>query len=238
MSRPFPFHGRTGQGFSLIELTVTLVVMGVLGLLAGFAFSGPGDTSSLQGRSEANKMREALRYFVLANKRLPCPDSDGDGHEDCAAGESGFLPYLTFGLEDAAGNRMRYAVYRGSAADDVTSLIERTGDGEGQPDYLGYGDMIAALRKIPATPAASHVRVAAVGADGASDCGNFTHPAFVLIVPNADRDEDGDPRDGVNANGWPCVASPLQSGSSVYDDVVVAEAPDTLIEWLFKHHVH
>jgi hypothetical protein len=34
------------------------------------------------------------------------------------------------------------------------------------------------------------------------------------------------------------VASPLQSGSSVYDDIVVAEAPGALIEYLFKHHVH
>jgi hypothetical protein len=34
------------------------------------------------------------------------------------------------------------------------------------------------------------------------------------------------------------VASPLQAGSSSYDDIVVAEAPDALIDWLFKHHIH
>jgi prepilin-type N-terminal cleavage/methylation domain-containing protein len=222
------------RGFSLVELTMTLAVMGILGLLASHAFSGADGPSPARGRAEAQVVREALRYFALANKRLPCPDGDEDGYEDCASGEFGFVPYLTLGLEDAAQNRMRYAVYRGSQ--DAASLQERTGDAEGQPDYLGYGDMIAALKNISETLSASHVRVAAVGADGASDCANATHPAFVLIAPNTDRDGDKDLRDGVNAAGT-CVASPLQPGSSIYDDIVVAEAPDALIEYLFKHHV-
>jgi prepilin-type N-terminal cleavage/methylation domain-containing protein len=236
---------RRGRGFSLLELTVALVVAGVLGLLAGHAFSGAeghAPSSPQEGRAETHAVREALRYFALANKRLPCPDQNADGREDCASpGESGFVPYLALGLEDAARERMRYAVYRGSGANDVTLLEERTGDREGQPDFRGYGDVIHALGGIPAVVAVSsdsHVRVAALRADGGSDCENATHPAFVLIAPDSDRDGDGDSRDGVNADITSCVASPLQSGSASYDDVVVAEAPGALIDWLFKHHVH
>jgi prepilin-type N-terminal cleavage/methylation domain-containing protein len=232
------FRRRTARGFNLIELSMTLVVMGVLGLLAVFAFSGADRGSSLRGRAEADGAREAVRYFVLINKRLPCPDNDGDGREDCGTVEFGFLPYLTLGLDEAAGERMRYAVYRGSA-NDATSLVERTGDTEGQPDYLGIGDTIAALKAIPVTSnSAAHVRVAALDANGASNCNNATHPAFVLVVPNADRDGDGSRLDGVNAGTATCVASPLQFGTPVYDDIVVAEAADALIGWLFKQHVH
>jgi prepilin-type N-terminal cleavage/methylation domain-containing protein len=228
------------QGFSLVELTVVLIVIGALSLLANFAFSGADVTRSAQRQAaSANAVREALRYFMLVNRRLPCPDFDGNGYEDCAtAGERGFAPYLTLGLDDAPHDRMRYTVYRNGAPDDVTTLAERTGDTEGQPDYLGYGDTVATLAAIPVALDTGHLHVAAVDAGGASDCVLATHPAFVLIAPGADRDGDDNSLDGINANSSACVASPLQASSPDYDDFVAVESADALIGWLSEHHVH
>jgi type II secretory pathway pseudopilin PulG len=231
-------------GFSLFELTMVLVVIGALSLLTSRAFHGI-DSSEAQSSAEekAHVARSALRYFALANKRLPCPDPDGDGYENVGGdgrcltmGETGFLPYHTLGLAEMAHNRMRYAVYRASSDNDLTRRVERTGDAEGAPDYMGLGDFIVALEDIPASVTdASHPRVATVQTDGASDCGVALYPAFALIVPNQDKDNDSHPEDGENSGSGPCIASPLQSRAWNYDDVVVSESPDSLVGWIVRN---
>jgi prepilin-type N-terminal cleavage/methylation domain len=234
-------------GFTLLELALVLVVIGVLSLLANFAFSGADDVrQQQQARAEAEAVREALRYYLLANKRLPCPDTSGDGYENrgtdgrCATNtEISFVPYYTLNLTPSDENRMTYGVYRTASPNDITFLEERTGDQEGEPDYRNLGDAITALMAIPTTVSNTHIFVAGVNADGSSNCGTgvSTHPAFVLIVPNTDRDQDssGDLLDGVNANNTRCVASPLQPLAWNYDDVVAVESPSALIGWLTEH---
>ena len=58
--------------------------------------------------------------FAAANLRLPCPDSNNDGSEDCGA-ISGTLPYLTMGLyADAAvrgAQKIKYSVLAAAATD-------------------------------------------------------------------------------------------------------------------------
>ncbi|MDR0361480.1 MAG: type II secretion system GspH family protein [Planctomycetota bacterium] len=233
-------NARREAGFNLIELTIVLVVLGVMGFLAGSAFSGADTASSAsKNRARAKVVYEAVRYFALANKRFPCPDQSGDGYEECEGRvEFGFVPYVTLGLENMMEmDPVYYAVYRGTNDNsDLAVLAERGDDTEGQIGYKGYGDLIQALEGIPTTlDPTNHVRVAAVSADGTSDCSNATHPAFVVMVPGAVG------KDGENVTNWGdspyCVASPIQSGTSSYDDFVLAESPVALAEWLFKHHV-
>jgi prepilin-type N-terminal cleavage/methylation domain-containing protein len=245
--------GSTGslqRGFSLLELTFVLVVIGVLSLLASFAFSGADDVrQQQQARAQAEIVREALRYYVLANKRLPCPDFNANGYEErnaadaCSdSGETGYVPYYSIGLTPSEENRMIYRVYRAASPNDITSLEERTGDEEGAPGYMGIGDAIVALMHIPATVSGTmHVYVAGVNADGSSNCDAAvsSYPAFALIVPNTDRDNDNNLLDGVNAGTTAstanCIASPLQPLSWDYDDIVVVESPNALIGWLTRH---
>ncbi|GHU44933.1 hypothetical protein AGMMS50289_14620 [Betaproteobacteria bacterium] len=225
------------RGFTLLELALVLVALGVLTLFASSAFSGSNQKQVRQQSSaEAEVAREAIRYFVLANKRLPCPDIDNNGYEDCVGGqERGFLPYLNLGLTENVSNRMRYAVYRNSGDNDVTRLVERTGDAENTPDYMGYGDTLAALELIqpfPVNPA--HIHVAGIDAAGVSTCDNGSHPAFLLIVPNQDQDADDNPFDGVNVSGN-CFANPLQPFAWNYDDFVATESLTALMGWLTRH---
>lgn len=227
----------SAPGFTLLELTLVLAVLGVLGLFATFAFSGVEDVRQRQqAQAEAEAAREALRAFLLSNKRLPCPDTDVDGYENCpATGETGTLPYLTLGLTDAARNRMFYGVYRAADSNDLTRLVERTGDAEGAPGHLGLGDAITALQAIPEVLSNAHIHTAGIDAAGAPDCDAGRNAAFLLIVPNADRDGTGDFLDGPNVAGDSCYASANQPLAQDYDDVVVAESPSALIGWLMRH---
>ena len=67
-------------GFTLVELAIVVFTLGML--IAGLV--GPVDVQ-LEAR-DRNRTRnvmedamEALYGFALTNRRLPCPDSDGDG---------------------------------------------------------------------------------------------------------------------------------------------------------------
>lgn len=118
--------GRTARGFTLIELTIVIFIIGML--IAGLI--GPVEVQ-LEARDRHNTRKlmdqaiEALYGYALTHRRLPCPDNTGDGMSDppfvptnaataiCdVAGDNGFLPWAELGVEpaDAWGNRFTYRV--------------------------------------------------------------------------------------------------------------------------------
>ncbi|WP_255992022.1 prepilin-type N-terminal cleavage/methylation domain-containing protein [Chitinolyticbacter albus] len=116
---------RSAIGFSLVEMAVVLLVLGVL--LAGVL--GP-----LRAQWQAERLREtrtrldaaesALLGYALQRGRLPCPADparvgSGAGDEDCSR-EHGTLPWLLLGVPetDAWGRRWLYAVSPGFADSD------------------------------------------------------------------------------------------------------------------------
>jgi prepilin-type N-terminal cleavage/methylation domain-containing protein len=123
----------TQRGFTLIELAIVLVIITIL--IGGLAVPL---SAQIQARriAETNRTleeaREAIIGFAMTthatnnpthplNRRLPCPDSNGeDGKEDLngtgerCANSSGYLPWVDLGVanQDAWGNRLRYEVDR------------------------------------------------------------------------------------------------------------------------------
>ncbi|OIR01689.1 hypothetical protein GALL_161910 [mine drainage metagenome] len=122
-------------GFSLPELAIVLVVIGLLvgGMLMPLA-TQIDLRRTAQTRRSLQEARDALLGFAVANGRLPCPAAAGSGGAETSAGPcplsaggvaDGFLPGVTLGLSpsdslgyvlDAWGNRLRYAVSAAPAA--------------------------------------------------------------------------------------------------------------------------
>lgn len=123
------------SGFSFLELAVAMFIMT---LLLGSILVPLATQVEQRQISETTRIleeaRDALLGHAIANGRLPCPDTSGDGTEDISAGvcattsgiAHGNLPWQTLGLAtaDAWGNRIRYAV-RGEYAQS-TSLFSLT----------------------------------------------------------------------------------------------------------------
>lgn len=112
-------RGLRARGFTLVELAVVLVVIGLL--LGGLL--GPLSTRIEQSDRERTQAlledaKEALYGFAVTNGRLPCPDQSGNGVEEPVGGAGGctavqgLLPAATLGVpqEDAWARPFRYRV--------------------------------------------------------------------------------------------------------------------------------
>jgi general secretion pathway protein G len=70
------FVRRTLQnGFTLIELMVVLVIIGVLAaLIVPNVLDRADDARTMAGRTDANNLMQALKLYKLDNQRLPTPE--------------------------------------------------------------------------------------------------------------------------------------------------------------------
>lgn len=97
----------SSRGFTLVEMTVVLVIVGLL--LSGLLIPLSAQVTQ-RNRSETERhldeAREALMGYALVNKYFPCPDSKAtpDGLEDARVGgvcpdDTGILPWQTLGIQ-------------------------------------------------------------------------------------------------------------------------------------------
>lgn len=160
---------RQYRGFSLPELALILALIGVLVQpllqLASRLKSLPV-FANLSGNS-LSQAETALNGFMLANGRLPCPDTTAEniGNEVCSGTEvTGWLPVRTLGL--SLTERVRYGVYRAPSAtpaqdidlatlpDRYRPLLPQTLDAT-EPHFLNGLDFCVGLRNLTAAVGAS-----------------------------------------------------------------------------------
>ncbi|MGH8084315.1 MAG: type II secretion system protein [Lysobacter sp.] len=246
-------HGhvrRHADGFTLVELAITVSIIGVLSLVVSSAYFSIAEVRAralAQGQAEV--ARQAIRAFLLKNKRLPCPDrsAGGNGGREglagtCPAGQVGWLPYESLGLAlPVPSVRMRYAVSRTAAAD----LVEPAGGTSGGFDFDGNGrirNTLVATAKLSPSSARPFLTGVGTPSDAESCAHVVSNPAFALIAPVSDRDASGGAHagfDGINQQmataDSTCIAAPGRAMDASYDDVVVAESASALLGWLAAH---
>jgi prepilin-type N-terminal cleavage/methylation domain-containing protein len=127
-------------GFTLIELAVVLMIVGLL--LSSLTYTLSAQTEQRaheQTQRTLEQAREALLGFAITNGRLPCPASSVSngleapvGGGECSNYNDGLLPAVTLGFHptdssgyalDAWGNRVRYAVARNITGCSGTSVV-------------------------------------------------------------------------------------------------------------------
>lgn len=149
-----PSHA-SQQGFSLVELTVVLVIVALLAGGLMFGLGAQREAAALQdARRQLDTVREALLGFAMANGRLPCPapanlpNNDANaGRENCAS-PHGVIPWVLLGLQetDPWGQRLTYFASSKFTATPVApaqaSFTMTTGlDTIVPPDNAGLADI-------------------------------------------------------------------------------------------------
>ncbi|MFT4746019.1 MAG: prepilin-type N-terminal cleavage/methylation domain-containing protein [Congregibacter sp.] len=207
-------------GFSLIELSIVLVVMGGISLFLAKMFPQISTLLDLEANDTSITMSsDALLGFVVANHRLPCPDDNNDGVENCATSvQTGNLPYRTLGfsrpVSNANGQLIHYAVHRNSpvrdlATDTLTDHYEPLLPNGEVSSQLNGLDFCYALREStksafsPATPFIGSM-----------------NSAFILVDPGTENaDGIGSLFDGINATGLGFELT-IRKNELSYDDRV------------------
>lgn len=209
------------RGFSLIELSLSVVVIGLIASTAASSYVGIFKNGGGQIGTDARlqSMSDNVIAFAKARNRLPCPDTTGNGFEALVAGacpagtDVGWFPYLSIGLsQPAAAQRAIYGVYRNPLADLAASADLATLN-------------IAAAQ----APVSTYAYVTGDGTttNGAENCALnvASNPAFVIMAPGEDRDRDGNNVDGIHGtlpNSGHCFAAPSRGVDTNFDDRTIA----------------
>ncbi len=97
---------RGQEGFSLIEMSVVLVIVGLLitiGATVLRTLTQSGKMAKEKGTLVA--VKNSLTSYALSRGKLPCPDTNGDGSGDCPVSSCGSspcgLPYIDLNLSTA-----------------------------------------------------------------------------------------------------------------------------------------
>lgn len=239
---------RRPHGFSLVEVAVSLVILGVVTLLlVQFMGVAQEHRQAVAQRDLMTRADDALLAFVMVNNRLPCPASDGGGNENCGSpNEVGRLPFRTLGLPDAHAGRIRYGVLKrldlGAAENDAAltdvkprfQALQATPGGAGLVFASASGnngiDFCRALRtsmRQPVDASFLHTLRAPTPSDPSTPIAR--NVAYALALPTAP--------DGfgfANANdAVPAFESPRRVVGVDYHDQVRAAAPAQL--WTRMH---
>ncbi len=156
---------RNEAGFSLLELSVALAVMGIVAA-SGLSLMGARVSAAQEKvtREHQTFVLKSLANYLLSQKKLPCPSPDlkGFAKERCESPNEavGYIPFETLGLssrvaQDGWGKVMRYGVHPkmtnftdGTNEDKVEAICKVS---EGSFVIKKDGRLLASPQKDPFT---------------------------------------------------------------------------------------
>ena len=101
--------GRTSHGFTLLELTIVLIIVALLAGGSLLSLTASRDSfKEAEAQKQLAAISDALLGFAIINGRLPCPTSTTDpaspnyGVEDadCTTTHEGYLPWKSLGVPE------------------------------------------------------------------------------------------------------------------------------------------
>lgn len=240
---------KSQSGLSLVEVMLLVFVLSGVVAAGLYSLTSQKVAAIAQGQDSALAQADrALVGFAAAHNRLPCPDTNGDGAEDCSdSAQKGGLPYRTLGVDGAGvsigGNTLRYLVQRNLI--DLTVSADTWGPIKFQDNTTLYAATHSFVPPNVGTPDLC-ARLASGAAAGALSAGTAvvaSTPAravgYALAHPGLkDEDGDGNSFDGGNApadNGMESPERAVQAGG--YDDRVVERSPASLAQTLNCGHL-
>lgn len=245
---------RRQRGFSLVELGIVLVVLGLIAVaFVAYWRSATVQKSQLAERALLEVVERAVVGFAQSHARLPCPAADGEGSESCASGQVGLVPWRTLGVADNGAREIRYGVYRAAAPStapwldmDLALNIDRLPPlfTVGLPPVLPQTPQLAGMLGsanlldfcYAVNSGSTAVASATALAVNQSPGGDRRAVAFVLATPGlVDADGDGNRFDGAQANAsaaLPTFDASNRPSANDYDDQVVAVSFDALFAQL------
>ncbi|MBF0152759.1 MAG: LamG domain-containing protein [Magnetococcales bacterium] len=165
------------------------------------------------------EVRNAIEGFAAANRRLPCPDTNGSGLEVCpltsTTNPSGKIPYRTLGLSsanDSYGNPYRYATYVDTIGSTAATTADLTATTHTSSTFC------SALNSATIPNVAT--RLSEVDSAGA----NGVNVPFVVVSPGP-KDANGNNTNGLlDGNNETLTVRydyPSRVTNSTYDDRVI-----------------
>lgn len=240
-----PGHSR---GFGLVQVLLLISVMAGLAAIGYMQWrERTAVDNSRQERQALSQADRAIIAFATVAHRLPCPDTNRDGLEDCGAGnQSGWLPSVSLRLAGAdAGvdvGQLRYLVQREGGVNDLTLLsdswtpleyddvgktffsMRTTGAGAYPADILTLTDLCQRLEVGRTTPLA--------GTMARLNSTPQRSTAYALAHPgNGDANGDGNLFDGANAGANPnMLEDPARRPLlATYNDLVLERSYASLL---------
>ncbi len=138
-------HQVTQRGFSLVELSIVILILGLL--LGGLMMPLSVQRENARVRSGADQMatiEAAIEGFALVNGSLPCPATPASGGVAAPAGggcttQHGFVPATTL---DLSGQRNADNLLLDPWGSPVRYSVSRTdSNGDGTWDFVTPGEM-------------------------------------------------------------------------------------------------
>jgi prepilin-type N-terminal cleavage/methylation domain-containing protein len=262
----FNITSHKSAGFSLVELSVVLVIVGtLLGMVITGIVSFAKNAANSATRSKQVAIQEALLSYLRANGRLPCPDTgqpsslgistanlpdgvenratEGDPTTGCRS-PAGLVPYATLGMpRDAAidpwGNFISYIVSNNNApAAPLAATPTRDWAVKANFKSGSMGDIEVLDDLNTAAPAVAVLISHGIGGDGA-----FTTKGTQIAVPSGAHElinASGCQREG--ASGLlRCYKREFTENTLVaggaFDDVVLLLTATMLLDPLFSQGI-